>query len=226
MANFFYIYEDFGSNRRLKGMYVTQGKADTEAAGDISLMANQGAVNIPDNVSVGWVWDITDSVWREPNFNDQNELNQRKSAARTYHNQLRAWLEGIIAEEPYQNPDYTTIAKKFLAYAHWAGYIVFTNVNGTWSSAQQIAWAFSAIQGTSDITTVLEFYDKAHLLEVDTVPAEACTWTDPETAISVKLEEARGASMNSGAGYFAGEETDLFVAGVVLSDGAWIEELT
>ena len=27
-------------------------------------------------------------------------------------------------------------------------------------------------------------------------------------------------------GYFAGEETDLFIAGVVLLDGAWIEDLT
>ena len=104
MANFFYIYEDFGSNRRLKGMYVTQDKADTEAAGDISLMANQGAVNIPDNVSVGWVWDITDSVWREPNFTDQDELNQRKSAARTYHNQLRDLARGHHSRRALSKP--------------------------------------------------------------------------------------------------------------------------
>ena len=73
---------------------------------------------------------------------------------------------------------------------------------------------------------MLEFYDKAHTLTVDETPAEACTWTNPETAISVKLEEARSASMTGNDSYFAGEETDLFVAGVVLSDGAWIEELT
>ena len=36
MASFFYIYEDSGTFRRLKGMYVTQDKADTEAAGDAS----------------------------------------------------------------------------------------------------------------------------------------------------------------------------------------------
>ena len=46
----------------------TQDKADTEAAGDTSLMANQGAVDIPNHVSVGWVWDTTDSVWREAEF--------------------------------------------------------------------------------------------------------------------------------------------------------------
>ena len=45
MANFFYIYEESGIYRRLKGMYVTQAKADSEAAGDVSLTANQGAVD-------------------------------------------------------------------------------------------------------------------------------------------------------------------------------------
>ena len=52
-------------------------------------------------------------------------------------------------EAPYHNPDFTAIADKFLAYAHWAGYIVFENVNGAWTAAQQIAWAFKAIEGSA-----------------------------------------------------------------------------
>ena len=162
MASFFYIYSNLGSHRLLNSLYPTQASANIAAFVDTDLIANVGAVDIPDNVADGWVWDTTDDVWREFGFGDLTELNQRKSAARTYHNQLRNWRDQVDAEAPYQNPDHTSIADKFLAYAHWSGYLVFTNVNDTWTPAQQIAWAFMAIQGSADITTVTEFYDKAH----------------------------------------------------------------
>ena len=134
MASFYYTYEDLGTNRRLKSLYLTQALADIAAFTDSTLTANQGAVDIPDNVSAGWVWDTTDAAWRETGFGDLSELEQRKSAARTYHNQLRAWREGVEVEAPYHNPDFTIIADKFLAYAHWAGYIVFENANDKWTA--------------------------------------------------------------------------------------------
>ena len=165
MANFFYVYEDFGSNRRLKSLYLTQALADIAALPDISLTANQGAVDIPDNVSVGWVWDTTDAKWREPGFGDLSELNQRKSAARTLHDALLGWEAGVL-EVRHEKPTLdVNRAFDFLCYAHWANYIVFTNVNDSWTAAQQIAWAFAMTLGAADITTVQEFFQHAHTIE-------------------------------------------------------------
>ena len=82
-ASLFYVYEDTesGSNRRLKGLFPTQALADTEAAGDSTLTANQGAVTIPDDVEVGWIWDTTDDEWRQPVGADLAGVDQAKAAA-------------------------------------------------------------------------------------------------------------------------------------------------
>ena len=165
MASFYYTYEDFGTNRRLKSLYLTQALADIAAFTDSTLTANQGAVDIPDNVSAGWLWDTTDSVWREPGFADLSELNQRKSAARTLHAALLGWEEGVREVEHEKPIIDVHRALDFLCFGHWANYVVFTNANGTWSAAQQIAWAFAMTLGAADITTVQEFFQNAHSLD-------------------------------------------------------------
>ena len=82
----------------------------------------------------------------------------------------------------------------FLCYAHWANYIVFTNVNDSWTAAQQIAWAFAMTLGALDITTVQEFFQNAHTIDEAAVPQEACAWVNPNDAVAVNTEEARGKS--------------------------------
>ena len=226
MANFFYIYEDFGSNRRLKGMYATQDKADSEAAGDVSLTANQGSVDIPDNVSVGWVWDTTKSEWREQEVSDLSELNQRKSAARVLHDALLGWEAGVL-EVRHEKPTIdVNRAFDFLCYGHWANYIVFTNVNGTWTAAQQIAWAYAMTLGAADITNVQEFFQSAHDIEEGEVPQEACAWVNPNNAVAVDTSDARKFSTQDTEDptFFDGEETDLTM--IELGNGAWIEGIT
>ena len=49
-------------------------------------------------------------------------------------------------------------ALDFLCFGHWANYVVFVNANGTWTAAQQIAWAYAMTAGAADITTVQEFF--------------------------------------------------------------------
>ena len=227
MANFFYVYEDFGSNRRLKGMYTTQDKADSEATGDVSLTANQGAVDIPDNVSVGWIWDITDTKWRETLITDLSELDQKKAAAQAHHDQLLEWAIGVayVAHEKPQID--VSRAYQFLAMAHWANYLIAHMTSIT--LAQFVAWSQAASMGSSDLTTVQSYFEKAHeLMERAKVPLEACTWANPTTATRVKLDEARDKSTDNGtpiaASYFNGETFDL--TNITLGNGAWIQELT
>ena len=191
MASFFYIYEDFGINRRLKGVYATQDKADSEAAGDASLTANQGSVDIPDNVSAGWVWDTTKSEWRETELGDLSELEQRKVAARALHAALLGWEAGVL-EVRHEKPTIdVNRAFDFLCYAHWANYIVFTNANDTWTAAQQTAWAYAMTLGAADITTVQEFFEQSHTIQEAAVPQEACAWVNPNDAVAVNTGEAR-----------------------------------
>ena len=164
MASFYYTYEDFGTNRRLKSLYPTQALADIAAFTDSTLTANQGAVDIPDNVSVGWVWDTTDAAWREPNFGDLSELNQRKSAARTLHAALLGWEEGVREVEHEKPIIDVHRALDFLCFGHWANYVVFKNANGSWNAAQQIAWSSAMTLGAADISTVQEFFQNAHAI--------------------------------------------------------------
>ena len=226
MASFFYVYEDLGTNRRLKALYLTQALADIAALPDITLTANQGAVDIPDNVSAGWVWDTTKSEWRETEFGDLSELDQKKAAARGLHDQLLAWEAGVL-EVRHEKPTIdVNRAFDFLCYAHWANYIVFTNANDTWTAAQQTAWAYAMTLGAADITTVQEFFQHAHTIGEAAVPQEACAWVNPNDAVAVPTGMARMKSTQDTEEptWFAAEETDLTM--IELGNGAWIEDLT
>ena len=50
----------------------------------------------------------------------------------------------------------------FLAFAHWANHIVFMNANGTWTAAQQIAWAEAMTMGAKDVSSEQEFFEAVH----------------------------------------------------------------
>ena len=225
MANFYYIYEDLGIHRRLKNLYVTQALADIAAFSDPNLTANQGAVDIPDNVSAGWVWDTTDSQWRESDVGDLSELDQRKTAARALHAALLGWEAGVL-EVRHEKPTIdVNRAFDFLCYAHWANYIVFTNANDTWTAAQQTAWAYAMTLGAADITTVQEFFEQSHTIDEAAVPQEACAWVNPNDAVAVNTANARMEStQDTDPTWFDGEETDLTM--IELGNGAWIEEIT
>ena len=225
MANFFYIYEDLGSNRRLKGMYVTQDKADTEAAVDTSLTANQGAVDIPDNVSVGWIWDTTKSEWRETDFGDLSELGQKKSAAQAHHNQLLAWAEGVAAVAHEKPQIDVQRAYQFLAMAHWANYVVahMTDIN----LAQFIAWTQAASTGSADLTDVQSYFESAHALEEDNhIRPRLALGLNPRTAVRVELDMTQRTNSAIGEdGFFEGVTT-IDLTSIYLGNGAWISELT
>ena len=157
MASFFYIYEDSGTFRRLKGMYITQAKADTEAAGDVSLTANQGAVDIPDYVSAGWVWSTTDSRWLEI---EPTELSRKKAASTILHQYLKGITEGVHAVRHEKPQADVEKVEQFIAMAHWATYVaahmgILTDNFETWVDADDVL-------GPSNASTVQEYFQSVH----------------------------------------------------------------
>ena len=82
-------------------------------------------------------------------------------------------------------------ALTFLSFGHWAAYVVFNNANDTWTAAQQIAWAGAMAMGAKDITTVQEFFEKAHTITAAQTPEEACAWASPVNASRENLAQAR-----------------------------------
>ena len=157
---------------------------------------------------------------------DLDELGQRKYAARILHGALLAWEAGVRNVEHEKPIIDVHRALDFLCFGHWANYIVFKNANGTWSAAQQIAWAYAMTAGASDITTVQEFFQQAHTINEAHVPQEACAWVSPYDAVAVTTADARGKSSQNTQppAWFTGEETDLTM--IELGNGAWIEEIT
>ena len=224
MASFYYTYEDFGTNRRLKSLYPTQALADIAAFTDSTLTANQGAVDIPDNVSVGWVWDTTDAAWREQEFGDLSELEQKKSSAQKLHTYLidtRAAIQ-LVAHERIQA--HVQHLQEFEAMAHWANYVV-AHMSSI-STALFIAWTERMVLGPSGATDLHSLFEQVHGLEDVKIPLEACAWVDPADATQVVgLDTARGNStQNTPTNWFMGETTDLY--DIDLANGAWIRELT
>ena len=81
-------------------------------------------------------------------------------------------------------------------------------------------------EGAADITTVQEFFEHAHTIELIEVPQEACAWVNPNDAVAVDTKVARKFSTQDTdmPPWFDGEETDLTI--ITLGNGAWIEEIT
>ena len=225
----FLVYKDFSTaERNSDSWYATQALADAAAVdGGADFSSHQGAVKVPEGWVTGWIYTPADDKWRELGVFDLDTLGQRKVAARQLHDALLAWEAGVEAVAYEKPPIDVQRAMTFLAFGHWANYVVFNNANDTWTAAQQIAWAGAMAMGAKDITTVQEFFEKAHTLTADRIPEEACAWADPGNADQVNLGLARGRSTTPNVvepPFFDGEETDLTM--IELGNGAWIENIT
>ena len=233
MANFFYIYEDFGVNRRLKGMYVTQDKADSEAAGDISLTANQGSVDIPNHVYVGWVWDTTEAKWREPEFSDLSVLKQLKTAAMARRLRTCSLAEALKEHEHYFSaPDYD-LAKDLIAYSLWGDRAVFMSVD--LGEGDKLSWAFASTSGPADLdltTPDLEIADMfigiVHLWSPEILanahPAERILFVSTVSPYeNFNLSEAKVATKE----LTTLADDPLTAAEIAkIATGAWIDDIT
>ena len=224
----FLVYKDFTTDERNSdSWYGTQAAADDAATdGGADFSAHQGAVKVPEGWVTGWIYNPVDDKWRELGVFDLDTLGQRKVAAMQLHDALLAWEAGVEAVAYEKPPTDVMTAMTFLAFGHWANYVVFMNANDTWTAAQQIAWAGAMAMGAKDITTVQEFFEKAHTITAEETPEEACAWASPVNASRENLNQARIKSTYSDdePTWFDGEETDLTM--IELGNGAWIEEIT
>ena len=145
--------------------YSTQALAAAAAsAAGVLFHANQGAVAVPLGWETGWIRNRDEDTWRQFDVADLDELGQRKYAARILHNALLVWEAGVRDVEHEKPIIDVHRALDFLCFGHWANYVVFKNANGSWNAAQQIAWAYAMTAGAADITTVQEFFEKAHTI--------------------------------------------------------------
>ena len=78
------------------------------------------------------------------------DIGMRKAQARTLHDQLLIWTQGLIEEGVFHPADEVAIGHDFLLYAHHASYVVFNS--STWTATQQIAWADKMSTGALDVT--------------------------------------------------------------------------
>ena len=225
----FLVYKDFTTDERNSGFVVCDAGAsrrcrDRRRRG---LLGSPGrGVKVPEGWVTGWIYNPTDDKWRELGVFDLDTLGQRKVAARQLHEALLAWEAGVEAVAYEKPPVDVMTAMTFLAFGHWANYVVFNNANDTWTAAQQIAWAGAMAMGAKDITTVQEFFESAHMILPAEIPEEACAWASPVNASRENLSKARNKSTQDDANptFFDGEETDLTM--IELGNGAWIEEIT
>ena len=158
------------------------------------------------------------------------ELGRVQIAFTALHQQLRKWEFGLLAaahEKPRPDVQY---ALQFLSMKHWSAYVVSVMWQADDLTTEQVeAWATRGAQGALDIVDVQTYFEKAHLIDETTAPAEACTWVEPASGDAVGLETAR--TMSTGGvdpavdgSYFFGYTVDL--TAINLGDGAWIRELT
>ena len=104
-----------------------------------------------------------------------------------------------------------------IAFAKWAAFVVFTS--GTWTGAQQIAWAQSMMLGPTDGEDLKTLTRAVHGLADAVVPMGAFTWANPADAVRVTLAEAEPASVR----WFSSVDRDLTMSDV---DGdGWIKVL-
>ena len=213
------VYEDFSTDERTNGSWHgTQAAADVAANdGGSDFTAHQGAVAVPQGWETGWIYHPVDDTWRTQDQRDLDDLGKRKYAARGLQLALVAIQSAAGLMASFRPRCDVQRVETITAMARWANYVVFQNALGTWTAAQQIAWAGAMAEGATDAQTL---YQRAHVLRADAVPAEAFAWASPADAGRVDLADGRARS----AVWFAREKTDLTM--VNLGNGAWIEELT
>ena len=104
----YYTYEAAGSNRRLKGIYGTQDAADTAEGLDSAVTANLGSTEFPNGIAIGWLWDTTNSEWRQEIVTDFSAVDQLKAAAHAMEDTFDDAVTLILAN-PLVWPDDLTM---------------------------------------------------------------------------------------------------------------------
>ena len=214
----FLVYQDFNANERTNGTWHgTQAAADVAANdGGSDFTAHQGAVTIPNGWEKGWIYHPVDGTWRLTDVDDLPEVGQRKYAATA----LYAALDGQEHEIGQRMGLPSKVAgrvRDVLAFARWACYSIFTG--GTYTAAQQIAWATAMLAGPSDAADLDTLIQKSSALTDDEVPGGSAAWVSP---VDVSISTLAGSKADSARWNAAIGDLTTFNPG----NGAWIEELT
>ena len=212
--SFFYSYEERRNLHETFGWYATQADADAGAA-SAGRLANVGAVEVPPQWSKGLLRDPVTGGWRSLLASDLDDLGQRKHAATA----LYAALDGMLGNLSAVVAPTKDIGRlqDAIVFAKWATFIVF---HGTWTAAQQIAWAQSMMLGPTDGEDLKTLTRSVHGLADAVVPMGAFAWANPADAVRVSLAEAEPAT----ARWFTGLDRDLTMTDV---DGdGWIDLLS
>ena len=144
------------------------------------------------------------------------EVGQRKYAATA----LYAALDGQEHEIGQRMGLPSKVAgrvRDVLAFARWACYSIFTG--GTYTAAQQIAWATAMLAGPSDAADLDTLIQKSSALTDADVPTTTSAWVSPVDVSRSILAGSKEASARWNA---AIGDLTTFNPG----NGAWIEELT
>ena len=212
------VYRDFSTDERNSGSWHgTQALADAAAlAAGSDFSANQGAVTIPNGWETGWIYHPVNGTWRLTDVDDLPEVGQRKHAATV--------LYAALDEQEYKTGQRMGIPSKVsgrvrdvLAYAQWAAFSIFTS--GTYTAAQQIAWATAMLAGPSDAADLTTLIQKSSALTDDEVPGASAAWVSPSDVSRSTLAGSKEASARWNA---AIGDLTTFNPG----NRAWIETIT
>ena len=210
----FYSYTAMGAEHESFQWYGTQAAADAGAV-STGRLANVGAVEVPNGWATGWIRNPADGAWRLQDVSDLDELGQRRYSATVLYEVLDGML-GNLSTVVAPTKDIGRVTD-VIAFAKWATFVVF---NGTWTGAQQIAWAQSMMLGPTNGEDLKTLTRAAHGLADAVVPAGAFAWANPADAARVTLAEAEPASVR----WFTGLDRDLTMTDV---DGnGWIARLS
>ena len=213
--SFFYSYAARGNEHETFGWYATQADADAGAA-SAGRLANLGAVEVPHQWAQGLLRDPVTGGWRSLKASDLDELGQRVEAATALYAALDGFLGGL-SRIVAPSKDVMRVSD-IISMARWGAFLTFTA--GTWTAAQQVAWAKAAMLGPTDGETTQAIVRVSHGLSDAQVPGGAFAWVDPATAGRVALAEAEAGSVR----WFTGLDRDLTMTDV---DGAdWIERMS
>ena len=213
----FLVYKDFSTTEKTgDSWYGTQDDAD-DAATDkgADFTAHQGAVKAPNDWLPGWIYNPTDDTWRELGYDDLDTLGKRKFAATSLFDVLDE-QEAALSVKMGIPTRVAGRVRDILSYARWAAYSIFTS--GTWTPAQQIAWAGAMLTGPSDATSMDMLIQKSSALSDAEVPTTTSAWVAPADGARSTLGGAKAASArwNTDVG-----DLTIFNPG----DGRWITTL-
>ena len=214
----FLVYKDFTTaERNSDSWYTNQALADAAATdGGAGFTAHQGAVEVPHTWVAGWIYNPADGTWRELGYDDLSELEQRKAAATVLFSALDDQEDDLGRRRGIPMKPRGRV-QDVLAFARWACYSIFTS--GSYTTAQQIAWAAAMLDGPSDAADMDTLIKKAAAMTDAEVPTTTSAWVSPADGARSATAGSKAASARWNAGI--GDLT-AFSPG----NGAWIENIT